>query len=205
MYNNADFKAKTHQEIIDFMYQNPFVILCGVDANQKPVATHIPVIIEQRNEQVFLLAHIMKKQLHTIAFENNANVLAIFSAAHSYISATNYAQQNTASTWNYQAVHASGTIKFLGEKDLHNILATLTKKFENNPNSAALVDKMDTIYLTKLMKAIVAFEIEITNMEHVFKLSQNKDAATQTKIIDTLEKSENVSQSEVAKAMKNYL
>ena len=131
MYNLPHFKANNQQEVIDFMHQHPFVVLCGVDANNKPVATHIPVLVEERDGKLFLLAHIMRKQLHTTAFENNANVLAIFSAAHSYVSATNYAEQNTASTWNYQAVHASGIINFLDEAALHNLLVKLTEKFEN--------------------------------------------------------------------------
>ena len=37
-----------------------------------------------------------------------------------------------------------------------------------------------------MMKAIVAFEIEITAVEHVFKLSQNRDAKSYENIIEHL-------------------
>jgi len=205
MYDVPYFKANNQQEVLEFMHQNPFIVLCGVDANQKPIATHIPVIIEERNEQLFLIAHIMQKQLHTIAFKNNANVLAIFSDKHCYVSATNYAQKNTASTWNYQAVHASGTLKYIDDIELYNLLVKLTEKFENNPSSPALVQNMDTKYVADLMKAIVAFEIEITNLEHIFKLSQNKDATTKNNIINTLEKSKEFSENMIAKTMKGLL
>lgn len=201
MYNLKHFKANNPEEVIAFMHQNPFVVLCGVDENNRPIATHIPVLIEENDGKIFLIAHVMRKQLHTIAFENNANVLAIFSAAHSYVSATNYHQQNTASTWNYQAVHASGTINFLGEEALLNLLVKLTEKFENNSNSAALVQKMDKQYVLDNMQAIVAFKIEVTNIEHVFKLSQNKDAATREKIIESLEQKDNDAKT-VAKIMR---
>ncbi len=202
MYDLKYFKANNQQDVIAFMHQNPFVILCGVDAANKPVATHIPVLIEEReDEKLFLLAHIMRKQMHTIAFENNANVLAIFSAEHSYVSATNYTEQNTASTWNYQAVHASGTIHFLDDEGLLNLLTKLTEKFENNPHSPALVKNMDDAYVKDLMKAIVAFEIEITNIEHVFKLSQNKDEATRNNIIQSLQHQDDAAKA-VANAMK---
>ena len=186
------------------MHKNPFIVLCGVDENNKPVATHIPVLIEERDGKIYLQAHVMRKQLHTVAFENNANVLAIFSAAHGYISATNYTEQNTASTWNYQAVHASGTIHFLDDKALHYLLTKLTEKFENNPHSPALLQQMDEQYVIDLMKAIVAFEIELTNIEHVFKLSQNKDQATREKIIDHLEKNEGEQEILLAKTMKAF-
>ena len=204
MYNLKHFKANNPEEVIAFMHQNPFVVLCGVDENNKPIATHIPVLIEESDGKIFLIAHVMRKQLHTIAFENNANVLAIFSAAHSYVSANNYHQQNTASTWNYQAVHASGTIEFLGEEALLNLLVKLTEKFENNSNSVALVQKMDKQYVLDNMQAIVAFKIEVTNIEHVFKLSQNKDAATREKIIESLEQKDNDAK-RVAEAMKKII
>ncbi len=71
MYNNSHFKANNQNEVIEFMNQNPFVVLCGVDENNSPIATHIPVLIEERGDDLFLLAHVMRKQLHTIAFEKN--------------------------------------------------------------------------------------------------------------------------------------
>jgi transcriptional regulator len=201
MYDLKHFKANHQQDVIAFMHQNPFVVLCGIDAANKPVATHIPVLIEERNDRLFLQAHIMRKQIHTIAFENNDNVLAIFTNAHSYVSATNYTKQNTASTWNYQAVHASGMIHFLNDEGLLNLLTKLTEKFENNPHSPALVKNMEVSYVKDLMKAIVAFEIEITNIEHVFKLSQNKDQATRNNIIQSLQQQDNNAKT-VANAMK---
>ncbi len=201
MYDLKHFKANHQQDVITFMHQNPFVVLCGVDAANKPVATHIPVLIEERDDKLFLQAHIMRKQMHTTAFENNVNVLAIFSAAHSYVSATNYIEQNTASTWNYQAVHASGTIHFLNDEGLLNLLTRLTEKFENNPHSPAQVKNMEASYVKDLMKAIVAFEIEITNIEHIFKLSQNKDQATRNNIIQSLQQQDDAAKA-VANAMK---
>ncbi len=34
MYNIPHFKAKDHQEVLDFMQANPFVTICGVDARR---------------------------------------------------------------------------------------------------------------------------------------------------------------------------
>jgi transcriptional regulator len=44
MYNIPHFKAKDHQEVLDFMQANPFVTICGVDQAGFPVATQVPVI-----------------------------------------------------------------------------------------------------------------------------------------------------------------
>lgn len=168
------------------MHQHPFVILCGVDKNNNPVATHVPVLFEERDDKVFLLAHVMKKQEHTNAFANNQNVLAIFYGPHTYVSASWYTDKQSASTWNYQAVHASGILKFVSDERLHEVLTRLTEKFEDNPHSPSLVQKMDKAYVEKMMSAIIAFEIEVTSVQHVFKLSQNRDEKSYEHIVHQL-------------------
>jgi transcriptional regulator len=201
MYNIPYFKATDHQEVLGFMRAHPFIILCGADDRGQPVATHVPVLFEHRGERLFLLAHVMKKQLHTAAFQKNNRVLAIFYGPHTYVSASWYQNQQIASTWNYQAVHAQGILHFLNEDGLRSILTKLTEKFENNPHSPALVQKMEEDYLRKMMEAIVAFEIEITTIEHVFKLSQNRDEKSYHNIVEHLSQGDAESQA-VADEMK---
>jgi len=186
MYNVPHFKAANEKEVIDFMHAHPFIILCGADKDNKPVATHIPVLFEERDGKLFLLAHVMRKQGHTLAFEHNQNVLAIFYGPHTYVSASWYTDQKMASTWNYQAVHVNGILKFLEKENLREILTKLTDTFENNPHSPSLVKNMDEDYVEKSMKAIIAFEIEVVSIQHVFKLSQNRDEKSYENIITHL-------------------
>ncbi|MEP6513024.1 MAG: FMN-binding negative transcriptional regulator [Parafilimonas sp.] len=183
MYNIPYFKASEQGEVIHFMKEHPFITLCGCDKDGKPAATHIPVLTELRDDKLFLLGHVMRKQQHTKTFHMNKNVLAIFYGAHTYVSASWYAKKDEASTWNYQAVHAKGILNFLDDEALHKFLIRLTEKFENNPGSPSLVQKMDEHYVRNLMKAIVAIEIEVTSVEHVFKLSQNRDEKSFENII----------------------
>ncbi len=186
MYNIPHFKASDQKEVIDFMHAHPFIVLCGCDAEGNPVATHVPALVEERDEKIFLRAHTMRKQEHTKAFAENPNVLAIFHGAHTYVSASWYENKQVASTWNYQAVHAKGILRFKDEKALRDLLVNLTQRFENNPHSPALVQNMDDDYVTNMMKAIIAFEIEVTGIEHVFKLSQNRDEKSYENIIKHL-------------------
>ncbi|MFI5123970.1 MAG: FMN-binding negative transcriptional regulator [Chitinophagales bacterium] len=175
MYNIPYFKAENPAEVIDFMKENPFAVLCGINETGIPVATHLPLLLEERDNKLFLQGHSMKKQDHTDAYYRNPNVLAIFSGAHSYVSASWYRKQQVASTWNYQAVHVTGLLRILDEQALHAILTRVTGTFES-ADSPSLVEHMDPEYVAQMMKAIVAFEIEVTAIEHVFKLSQNRDA-----------------------------
>jgi len=186
MYHLKHFKAESEQEVIAFMKAHPFITLCGVDNNNMPVATHLPVLLEERDGEVFLLAHAMRKQDHTMAFAQNPNVLAIFSGKHAYISASWYETKNVASTWNYKAVHAKGVVRFLDDKGLYEVLVKLTSHFEGTTESPAAVKHMDEKYVADNMKAIVAFEIALTDIQHVFKLSQNRNEADKEKIVDAL-------------------
>ena len=186
MYNVPHFKASDEKEVTAFMHAHPFITLCGVDAKNYPVATHVPCLMEERNDKIFLYAHVMRKQAHTKAFEYNPNVLAIFQAAHTYISASWYENKQVAGTWNYQAVHAKGVLRFLDDDSLYKLLTKLTQTFENNPHSPSLVHKLDENYVATNMKAIVAFEIEVTDVQHIFKLSQNRDKKSYENIIEHL-------------------
>ena len=201
MYNLPHFKAENFKEVLAFMHAHPFITLCGCDKNHHPVATHVPVIIEERDEKIFLHAHVMRKQDHTMAFNHNPNVLAIFSGAHTYVSAGWYENKQTASTWNYQAVHANGVLRWEDQSSLHALLTKLTEKFENNPHSESLVQKLNKEYVSNLMKAIIAFEIEVTSVEHVFKLSQNRDEKSYENIIQHLAEGDDDAK-EVASTMK---
>lgn len=187
MYNLPYFKEKDLAVVKQFMHANPFALLTGCDANNQPVATQVPLLLEERDEKLFLLGHVQRKTDHQLAFEKNPHVLAVFNGPHTYVSASWYSNPQTASTWNYISVHAKGVLTFLDETALLSLLRRLTAFFENDAHSPALVEKMPEDYVSKLMKAIVAFEIEVTQFDNVFKLSQNRDKESYTAIVDKLE------------------
>ncbi|MEY3539921.1 MAG: hypothetical protein RL188_1338 [Bacteroidota bacterium] len=186
MYDISYFKANDHQEVVDFMQANPFVTICGVDANGLPVATHIPILIKEEEEAIIISGHIMRKQDHTNAFEINPSVLVIFSAPSAFVSASWYSNPGQASTWNYQTVHAIGKMEMQDEEHLHALLTELTDKFETDPNASSQVKNLDPMYMHQHMKAIVSFQIKVTALKHVFKLSQNRDEISHQNIQNEL-------------------
>lgn len=200
MYDIPYFKAGHPDEVLSYMKAHPFALICGADGKGIPVATQVPLLFERRAEQLFLQGHFMKKQDHTVAFHQNPNVLAVFSGAHSYVSASWYTDKQIASTWNYQTVQAAGILQFQNEVFLEQLLTRLTKTFEK-PGSTSLVQDMDPHYLHQMMQAIVAFEVEVHSVRHVFKLSQNRDKISQENIISELSLQDANAQ-EIARTMK---
>jgi transcriptional regulator len=202
MYNLPYFKEQDQHVVSDFIHQHPFAFITGCDENNKPVATQIPVFIEEREGKLFLSGHIMKSQDHHKAFEKNPNVLCVFTGHHAYVSATWYDDPHQASTWNYMSVHVKGKLKFLDEQALIDVLRKTTLHFEkNNKESTTVFDNLSTEYTSRLMKAIVAFEVEVETIDNVFKLSQNRDKKTYHNIIEKLSEHDSDSKT-IAEEMK---
>lgn len=187
MYNLPYFKEKDPQVIKAFIDQYPFAFITGCNSKNEPVATQVPVFIEAQDGKQILRGHIMKNNDHHIAFQQNENVLVVFTGRHTYVSATWYSNPHLASTWNYMSVHVKGKIRFLGQAGLVDVLRKTALHFENdNHQSATTFDNLPAEYTQRLMRAIVAFEIEIIEINNVFKLSQNRDYESYQNIIEKL-------------------
>lgn len=187
MYDLPHHKEKNQQVVNEFIDSHPFAFVTGCDLENKPVATQVPVFIEERNGRKFLSGHIMKNTKHHKAFCHNKNVLVVFTGKHTYVSATWYSNPHVGSTWNYMSVHATGVIRFLDVDGLKDVLRKTSLHFENhNAQSATSFDNLLPEYTNRLLHAIVAFEIEVTELDHVFKLSQDRDAKSYQNIIEKL-------------------
>lgn len=187
MYNLPYHKEKDEHVIKEFIAKYPFAFLTGCDTENKPVATQIPVFIEEINDRKILRGHIMKNTDHHKAFLQNNNVLVVFTGHHTYVSGTWYSNPYTPSTWNYMSVHVKGIIRFLDDNALIDALRMTSLHFENyNQQSTTIYDNLPSEYTQRLMQAIVAFEIEIMEIDTVFKLSQDRDAKSYENIIKRL-------------------
>lgn len=188
MYHFSYFKEKEKQVILDFMEDHPFAFLTGSTLSGKQVATQIPILFEERNGDLFLQGHIMRNTDHHKCFVENPNALVVFTGPSAYVSATWYTNSQIGSTYNYMSVHTSGQMKFMSPEELIDFMRKFTLKFEKgNTESATIYDNLPDSFLSKMMPAIVGFEIKVDKMDNVFKLSQNRDEKSYLTIISKLE------------------
>jgi transcriptional regulator len=188
MYNFSYFKENDRQIIMDFIEDNPFAFLTGSNLSGSQVATQIPILIEERQDELFLQGHIMRNTDHHKAFVENPNALVVFTGPNTYVSASWYSNPQIGSTWNYMSVHIKGQINFMPEAELVLFMKKLTLKFEKgNTQSPTIYDNLPDEFLRKMMPAIVGFEIKAERIENVFKLSQNRDERSYVNIISKLE------------------
>ena len=203
MYKLKYFTEEDNEKVIAFMEENSFALITGMNDGY-PVATQVPLDIKIENDKIFLTGHMMKNTDHHKAFLKNENVLAIFSGPHCHVSASWYPNPVQASTWNYMSVHAKGKIRFGDEAQTKKIVEGLTNKYEK-PDSPAAFSKLSNEYVDRLVKAIIAFTIEVETLDNVFKLSQNHDEETRQSIIEHLRKNGSDNEKAIAEEMEQRL
>ena len=187
MYNIPYHKEKDEHVVREFIAEHPFAFLTGCDEENRPIATQLPLFIENRNGKEVLRGHIMKGNDHHKAFLKNENVLAVFTGKHTYVSGTWYTNPHSPSTWNYMSVHVKGKIKFVSRDELEEILRSVSMHFEDqDPDSPTVYDNLPAPFKKRALEMISGFEIEITEIDTVFKLSQDRDEESYQNIIEKL-------------------
>ena len=188
MYDLPYYKETDQQLIMDFIHKHPFAFIAGCAEDGSPSVTQVPVFIEERQGQLYLTGHIMRQTDHHRTFQQNDRVVCVFTGHHTYVSATWYSNPHQASTWNYMSVHVKGRIQFLDEAALMKVLQKTSLHFENgNTESSTVYENLPEDYRNRLIKAIVAFEVVVEKIDHVFKLSQNRDKESYDHIISHLQ------------------
>lgn len=199
MYTPDIYKNENQEEIELFLKENSFGILIN-QTHGKLCATHIPLELDSNKEgKQILHGHLSKENPQWKGFAENDQILAVFSGAHSYISSSWYDHENVP-TWNYIAVHVYGKIKILEEEAVIESLKKLTDKYEAQSENPVHVENLSKKTMMQT-RGIVAFEIEITEIQATKKMSQNRDDKNYKNIITQLEKTENTQAVAVAKEM----
>ena len=188
MYTPDIYKNENQEEIKKFLNDHGFGILIN-QTNGKLWATHIPLLLQTGLDgKTILEGHISKENLQWEGFKENDQVLAVFSGPHSYISSSWYDHENVP-TWNYIAVHVYGKIKIIEGDAVIQSLKNLTNKYEMKSENPIRIENLSETTMMQ-SRGVVAFEIEITEIQATRKMSQNRDAKNYNTIISELEKTE---------------
>ena len=200
MYVSKYFEIKTWPEIERFIKETPLAMLVS-QGDKFPVATHIPLELEDNEKgETVLAGHVAKANHHWKLFEMQPNVLAIFqSPVHHYISSSWYNHPNVP-TWNYMSVHIYGEIKIISRDELWRSLERMTNHHEKNsrhPLSPEILHKE----IEKQIEGIAGFKITVERAEAVYKMSQNRSDEDYKSIIAELERLEDYNAKMVARKM----
>jgi len=200
MYIPDHFKEVNQQRISSLIEEYPFGMLITVP-NGAPFISHLPFLFDRSaGSHGKLLGHIARANPQWQHLEAGEEALAVFQGPHAYISPTWYSSPGVP-TWNYAVVHVRGKALLIEtESELEALVEKLTHVHESlmpNPWKPNLSGERRS----KLLKMIVGFEIEISNIEGKFKLSQNRPHEDKQRVISELEQSNNQTEIAVANLM----
>jgi len=173
-----------HFEVTDtawchaLMRAQSFALMVTADDAGAPFATHLPLLVDERRGPLGTLrGHVARANPHWRYLAAGRPTLVVFSGAHAYVSPSWYATHPAVPTWNYVAVHASGTGLLVEDAEaVRALLADLVQVYESPGPEAWSFEGLAADYVAGMQKGIVAFEIPIGRLEGKAKLSQNRDA-----------------------------
>lgn len=191
MYVPEHFRETRVEVLQAFVERHPLATVVALTAHGL-TANHIPLRAQLAGlGSGVLRGHIARANSLWRDLSPGAAVLAVFTGPDAYVSPRWYPSKQqhgkVVPTWNYAAVHVSGTIRFIDDAAwLREFVAALTELHE-----AASVDRWHVSdapgdYIDGMLRAIVGFEITVTEVVGKFKGSQNRPAADRTAVAAAL-------------------
>jgi transcriptional regulator len=184
MYVPKHFGEDDPAVLQTLMQDYSFATLVSTGDDGVPLATQLPFVLDRQPAPFGTLrAHMAlgNPQWHTLAAERE--VLVIFQGPHTYITPSWYENPLSVPTWNYATVQAYGRSRRIEDPDaLYSHLRSLVEKHEGRFAEQWRLDSLPADYVSKMMKGVVGFEIEITRLIGKFKMSQNRSEGERERI-----------------------
>lgn len=202
MYSPPYNQVEDRAEVLSFMRANNFAVVVTATGGE-PRASHLPVLVEERDGSLVIVAHMAKNNPQWEAFFDE-EVLVVFHGPHAYVSPRWYAEKERVPTWNYAAVHAYGKVRAFHEPEAKRA-AVAKLVAHHDPQWLPDYEKLSDGYMAGMLEAIVAFEIPIDRLETRWKLSQNRGREEMELITAELEKSPFGSERDLVPLMRKHL
>ncbi|MEM7124306.1 MAG: FMN-binding negative transcriptional regulator, partial [Pseudomonadota bacterium] len=161
----------------------------GADGLQ---ASHVPILLDDtKGDQGTLTGHLSRANEQWRKTDTDLPALAMFQGPDAYVSPGWYATKRehgkVVPTWNYVAVHAHGSIRFLDDREtLRDIVTALTDRHEAGRAEPWAVTDAPDDYVNAMLNSIVGFEFAIERLEGKWKMSQNRNEADRRGVVDGL-------------------
>ncbi len=180
---------------LEIMRAFPFATLLSIRDNV-PFITPMPVQISA--DGATLIGHVASANPHSALIDGMTPMQAIFHGPHAHISNTWYDHHPEVPTWNYAMVIAHGIPQPATGEAAFAMITELFATYETTETVAAVPRE----HIEKRLPGIVTFRMPITRLEAKGKLSGNKSAADQERVIEALEARNREQDRHVAELMR---
>jgi transcriptional regulator len=173
MHPNPIYHTADDLKNLAFARNRAFGVL-AVSIEGLPVLSHVPILVADDGATADL--HLVRSNPIARALKAPLKAKIAVSGPDSYISPDWYGVDDQVPTWNYIAVHLTGTLELLPQDHMRDMLDRQSKHFEDQlaPKPAWKADKMTPDVLAKMMRQIVPCRMTITDVDGTWKMNQNK-------------------------------
>ena len=205
MYSPMPFIEHDLTRLQDVMERHSFALLVS-QAQPAPVATHLPLLLDRTDGEFGILVGHWAKANPQWQDLNQQMVLVVFSGPHCDVSPQWYEAENVVPTWNSLAVHVTGKIELIDDREqLRLIVRRMVDAYERSNPSPWSLPVEPTPYEDRMLDQIVGFRIRIELIEGQWKLSQNHSTQRRQKIIARLREQGAEAPLEIAALMEESL
>jgi len=177
MHPNPVFHDADAQQNLAFARERGFGVL-AVNADGGPLLSHIPFLLNA--EDTIAELHLVRSNPILRALKDAPQQAKIaVSGPDSYISPDWYGVADQVPTWNYLAVHLTGTLELRPQTELHDLLDRQSAVYEDRlrPKEPWKTAKMSDGVMEKMMRMIVPCRMTLTGVDGTWKFGQNKPDA----------------------------
>ena len=179
------------------------IVTVGPDGT--PLATLLPILWSEDGSTV--IAHMARANDHWKHIAPASRVLLIVAGPQAYVSPAWYASKaehgRVVPTWNYTAVHLSGTVTVHDDPEwVRRAVTELTDRHEQPRAEPWAVTDAPEKYVAGQLKAIVGLHIAVERVEAKAKLSQNRSADDLAGVIAGLNEEGDTREASLAALMK---
>lgn len=174
MYPNPIYRQATPANNLEFARDQGFGML-AISTPDAPVLSHIPFLLDETGNSAEF--HLVRSNPIARALRNGPLPAKIaVQGPHAYLSPDWYELDDQVPTWNYVAVHLTGTIETLPDTEMRPLLERISAFHESRllPKPEWLLDKMPDDLVDRMMRQIIPCRMTVTAVDGTWKLAQNK-------------------------------
>ncbi len=199
VYNPKHFVEKDRSLILATMRsQGAELITYGKSGLQ---ASIVPVIVD--DNVTTLRGHLARANQQWRDVDVSVPVLVTWRGPEAYISPSFYPSKaedgRVVPTWNYTTVQVRGVLEIHDDADwVEGLVRSLTSFHEGRFEEPWSVDDAPRDYVESMLRAVVGFEVQVTDVEAKWKMSQNRSDGDIAGVIDGLQRQGSPTALEVA-------
>ena len=186
MHPNPSFRNTSDGHSWELVSQTSFGTLVQ-STSGLPLISHVPFLLSAC--QSYIELHLVRSNsIARVEVGEAVPTILIVNGPDGYISPDWYRIDDQVPTWNYVAVHLTGQLVRLEDDALEPLLARLSDHFESqlHPKPIWTMEKMTDDVKKKMMRQILPFKFETSELRSTWKLGQNKPEKARLDAADAL-------------------